>query len=403
LAIYPAAGDRLNAMTKPGGLTERHARWHGRTIDLDENVKAYGAVGDGTTDDTTAIGAAITAATEGGIVFFPPGHYVISTLSVTKNITLKGAGWWNNSNVAFGNAQWGSSNYGTNFGGTVIRSTNTTTRAILAATSGKFLNLHNLMFLGPGSGTSNGIELGTAAIPQSGMSWQNLLIANFGGAGLRGLFTISNAFSGLVIRGCKTGISLSDSSNDNQFFRTEIQFSDTDAILIASNTTGNRFYGGLIQNCLVDGLDFSGTHHSVDGFWFESVGITKAAKLGGTGYHRMTNCTMNSADEDIDINASSCTVGPLRHGGGGYTITLNTAADITLNDAAGATIVTNGNFYTGIPNGRAKTHVVATGSLPAANALWDGYMILEDAGAGDRNLIIYAGAQRFRIDGGTAF
>jgi hypothetical protein len=29
--------------------------------------------------------------------------------------------------------------------------------------------------------------------------------------------------------------------------------------------------------------------------------------------------------------------------------------------------------------------------------------VIEDAGAGDRNLIVYAGGQRFRIDGGAAF
>ena len=47
--------------------------------------------------------------------------------------------------------------------------------------------------------------------------------------------------------------------------------------------------------------------------------------------------------------------------------------------------------------------VVATGSLPAAAAAADGIIIIEDAGAGDRNLIIYAGGQRFRIDGGAPF
>lgn len=47
--------------------------------------------------------------------------------------------------------------------------------------------------------------------------------------------------------------------------------------------------------------------------------------------------------------------------------------------------------------------VIATASLPAAGAALDGTVIIEDAGAGDRNLIIYAGGQRFRIDGGTAF
>jgi hypothetical protein len=47
--------------------------------------------------------------------------------------------------------------------------------------------------------------------------------------------------------------------------------------------------------------------------------------------------------------------------------------------------------------------VVPTASLPAAAAAMDGVLLAEDAGAGDRNLILYAGAQRFRIDGGAPF
>lgn len=43
---------------------------------LTYNVKDYGVIGDGTTDDTTAINSALTAATtNGGIVFFPQGRY----------------------------------------------------------------------------------------------------------------------------------------------------------------------------------------------------------------------------------------------------------------------------------------------------------------------------------------
>jgi hypothetical protein len=43
------------------------------------NVKDYGALGDGSTDDTVAIQATITAATtaEGGIIYFPPGVYIV--------------------------------------------------------------------------------------------------------------------------------------------------------------------------------------------------------------------------------------------------------------------------------------------------------------------------------------
>lgn len=60
------------------------------------NVKSsdYGALGDGSTDDTTAIAAAITAASSnGGIVYFPPGTYrVTSTLTLGAKVSLQGAG-----------------------------------------------------------------------------------------------------------------------------------------------------------------------------------------------------------------------------------------------------------------------------------------------------------------------
>lgn len=63
----------------------------------DYDVKAaYGAVGNGTTDDTAAIQNAINAAQAagGGVVFFPKGTYKISsTLTVTKsNVQLEGTG-----------------------------------------------------------------------------------------------------------------------------------------------------------------------------------------------------------------------------------------------------------------------------------------------------------------------
>lgn len=58
------------------------------------NVKdpAYGALGDGVTDDTTAILAA-TVAAAGGVVLFPPGTYKVTALSIsTANVNWWGSG-----------------------------------------------------------------------------------------------------------------------------------------------------------------------------------------------------------------------------------------------------------------------------------------------------------------------
>jgi hypothetical protein len=63
------------------------------------NVKAFGAKGDGITDDTTAIVAAINAFKSGvyigRVVYFPTGNYKISSqidLGNCSNIVLRGDG-----------------------------------------------------------------------------------------------------------------------------------------------------------------------------------------------------------------------------------------------------------------------------------------------------------------------
>jgi hypothetical protein len=59
------------------------------------NVKSYGAKGDGTTNDTTAIQAALDAANSagGGTVFCPPGRYKVTTALVPySKVAIVGAG-----------------------------------------------------------------------------------------------------------------------------------------------------------------------------------------------------------------------------------------------------------------------------------------------------------------------
>jgi len=65
------------------------------------NVKdaTYGATGDGVTDDTAAIIAAIAAMTDAGVgtgaVYFPPGTYMFSNFTIPPNITLYGDSYGN--------------------------------------------------------------------------------------------------------------------------------------------------------------------------------------------------------------------------------------------------------------------------------------------------------------------
>ena len=56
------------------------------------NVKGYGAVGDGVTDDTPAIQTLIDTVPVPTVIYFPVGVYIVSGLKLKSNMTLRGAG-----------------------------------------------------------------------------------------------------------------------------------------------------------------------------------------------------------------------------------------------------------------------------------------------------------------------
>lgn len=105
-SVFAATRDIVPRATGEGSIgtsTKEWASGYFNTVYSDNlitkgpifDVKAYGAVGDDSTDDTIAIQAAIDAAeVNGGIVFFPIGIYkTTSALSITKSgVSLKGTG-----------------------------------------------------------------------------------------------------------------------------------------------------------------------------------------------------------------------------------------------------------------------------------------------------------------------
>lgn len=85
-----------NIVTAAGATTATARTLRPRTVDW-VNVKQRGATGDGATDDTAAIQAAITSlGSQGGTVYLPAGSYLLngaSGLSISTNaVTLRGAG-----------------------------------------------------------------------------------------------------------------------------------------------------------------------------------------------------------------------------------------------------------------------------------------------------------------------
>lgn len=102
ISELPAAGDvtandQLAIVDYESGLTKRATASQVRQFVAPAlNVLDYGAVGDGATDDTTAIQAAIDAAADlvGGRVYLPVPDvaYLITALDVPYNVSVCGAG-----------------------------------------------------------------------------------------------------------------------------------------------------------------------------------------------------------------------------------------------------------------------------------------------------------------------
>ena len=80
---------------KPGTMYEIHVSWENLIVFTTKkdtcaiNVKDFGAVGDGETDDTASIQTAINCLPAGGRLFIPEGVYSIAPINLKSHITLE--------------------------------------------------------------------------------------------------------------------------------------------------------------------------------------------------------------------------------------------------------------------------------------------------------------------------
>lgn len=201
------------------------------------NVKDYGAAGDGVTDDTDSLQAAINAAgaAGGGIVYFPEGTYLTSdTLGLDDNVILMGAGW-----------------------GSIIKADSGHNKNILTSTDKTAIVIRDLKI--DGNNANN--DSTRSAILFTGctnFTVSNVKIINMYGQSI-GVGTEGNPSSDGVIKHCKISggtsnhIDVNSSQNvriiDNTITGT---MAGEDGIFIGHGTTEDI----LVEGCRVDSANF---------------------------------------------------------------------------------------------------------------------------------------------------
>ena len=243
------------------------------------NVLDYGATGDGVTNDTIALQAAIDATPEGGTLYFPVGTYLFSNITISESIEIFGEGWYVKPNRPFGNAEWLLPDA---YGGAVLKSTATSGAAITFSNNSlvKHFRMQNVAVIGPGTGTSIGVSVANTVIATVQNRMVNVLVANFS-VGVRFINSYESQFTSLLIRGCQRGFFAPNVSgggifSDNHFYRCGFETCDEGVNL--QQASGISFHGCLWQNC-TEGLRLQpqvagGVETiTVEGeSWFENVG-----------------------------------------------------------------------------------------------------------------------------------
>jgi hypothetical protein len=256
------------------------------------SVKDFGATGDGTTDDTTAVAAAITAVTSSkGGVLVPCGTYKLtSALTIPTGVTLSGA----------------------SMRCSILSFTGATSGLVLPQNASDF-RISALTLTSSNASADKAIDMsaGNSSTGSSYGTWTiadvSILVSGSGrwAYGMYAAFAeVANVYNLRMYQSTTIGVYLSDSSNQLQFYNLEITgggASDVTynrGVWVDANPSGTGvplFYGATVQGCFslgsavyvsghhpkFYGLHAEGTCASADGGDFIVNGASDSSVIGG--------------------------------------------------------------------------------------------------------------------------
>lgn len=199
-------------------------------------VKDFGAVGDGITDDTTAIQQAINTIGEGGVVYFPPGTYKTSgPIYPRRQQILRGTHANKYAAELFPSVRCAiKADPATWNGDSVIRSSSTSYG----------VELRNLAIIGPGTSFASvvhGVYFGPRSESSGERAWsiKDCLISSCSGDGIAGHMWVFDMRDTHIAQ-CRTGLHTFDDDGllDSRIIGCNIYFNRDAGILIDGGWTG---------------------------------------------------------------------------------------------------------------------------------------------------------------------
>lgn len=258
------------------------------------NVRNYGAVGDGTTDDTAALHAAYAAATAvKGTVFFPPGVYVVTGTFALSGYSCSTVG--SGAHFASGAAA-----------GTVIKAVSQTGPVLDFAgftlpdsMRGRLTVLADVAVAGDGTADATLVKSGIRVTAMSSALFRDIVVTNTGGPCLDLTPTVSgNACYFVDFERITLVTPVSAEANDVPYLR-------------AAEPNGNRFRGIGIRSLsasndvgasgavvITDGASFTGHDNLFDGWWYEFL----HPPTGGTLFHLQGNANIIRDFQFFDVS-----------------------------------------------------------------------------------------------------